>query len=50
MFDETYVYIFISFILASGGGGGGVSYASSIIYYLFIRSAMSKITGSWGIG
>lgn len=22
MFDETYVYIFISFILASGGGGG----------------------------
>ena len=49
MFDETYVYIFISFILASGGGGR-VSYASSIIYNLFIRSAMSKITGSWGIG
>lgn len=23
MFDETYVYILLSFILASGGGGGG---------------------------
>ena len=30
--------------------GGGGSYASAIIYNIFIRSAMSTITGSWGIG